>query len=297
MHGPEGGWDHAVLASEIAISEALGGSATPLRGFVHIHNPHVPWGGDFNRSVGVQAADWGSWRRILSEVVSIHDERGIDPADRFDLSPPPLAEEPWKKRLRAQGFRLTTATYLAASPGSGSLSRPFSLRRPSAGEYRAWYERRERRQPYFEEEWFRRIQPLRSAFSRVFSPYWLSKGAAIVGSVHCAHLDGFSRLFELEIQQAHRGEGYGRILLNAIGLEARRRGAGFVLVGSGQDTIGFYRRAGFEICSVNSVIRRSSCAPPPATACRTRRARLDEPTRSAAADRRRGARAKGSGRA
>ena len=50
-------WPQRALRSEITFSKALGGKPIAYPNFIHLHNEAVPWGGDFNRAVGVRIAD------------------------------------------------------------------------------------------------------------------------------------------------------------------------------------------------------------------------------------------------
>jgi hypothetical protein len=83
-------WFEKALHSEIEFSKALQSQPTQYPNFIHLYNPHVPWGGDFNRAVGVQITDFRVFDEIIIQVEQIHLEKGLERPDRFDALPPAL---------------------------------------------------------------------------------------------------------------------------------------------------------------------------------------------------------------
>ena len=132
-------WDQRVIDSEIAFALALGGQAMCYDDLIHIHNPAVPWGGDFNRTLGVKLTDEEFWHAIFRRVEKLHRDLGLDPPDRFDLSPPSLAKQLWQPIFHRDGYTLRTATYMAVHTCDLDPMEDVSLVRPSAAQYRAWY--------------------------------------------------------------------------------------------------------------------------------------------------------------
>ena len=248
-------WDNLALQSEIAYSQARGGAATRREGFIHIHNRHVPWGGDFNRAVGCQASSFAAFREIETAVQKIHAENLLAAPDRFDCFPPSLDKAEWAPFLSPLGYSCHDLIFFAAAARPAPHSGDVRLHRPTENDYLEWHEARLRKADHFDEQWFREIMPLEKHFAKEFLPYWLVRGDELLGSVHCAHLGECSRLFDVEIEEKHRGRGYGKILLDLIRDAARRAGSSHALLQSAEPLRPFYEKAGFFECSRNTVIR------------------------------------------
>ncbi len=62
-------WRARAVASEVAYSVARGGAATEHERYVHVHNETVPWGGDYNRAVGVTAGSSEELEEIIRAVL------------------------------------------------------------------------------------------------------------------------------------------------------------------------------------------------------------------------------------
>lgn len=248
-------WDRIALQSEIEYSKAYGGEPTQYESFVHIHNPAVPFAGDFNRAVGVRVSDPASFHQVVRRVGSIHNEKGLDRPDRYDIRPPVLSEGVWARHLFERGYRLGTAVFFSATTAGAHAPPGVELYSPRANEYIDWYHDLQKTASYYDEEWFQKIRPLQLRFIRTFRPYWLLEGEKLRGYVYCAAVGEWCRLFAVEIEEGSRGRGLGKALLDAIRVEAASEGASFVLLQSGDTLRGFYEKAGFCECSRNSIIR------------------------------------------
>ena len=249
-------WAALALRSEIAYSQARGGAPGRHDGFIHIHNKHVPWGGDFNRAVDCAITDQASFERIEAEVKRIHADQGLEPPDRFDLRPPALEVRDWQAFLAGKGYVMHTALFFAAPAKAYSGDEGYSLRRPTDNEYFERHEEQLQKTDYFDEQWFREIIPLEKMFIRTFAPFWLVRGPQLLASLHCAHLGDCSRLFDVEVAEQHRGQGRGKLLLDLIRAEAQKSGSRQVLLQTTEGLRPFYEKAGFAEISRNSVIRR-----------------------------------------
>ncbi len=248
-------WESKALQSEIVYSWALESVPTFYPDFIHLYNSSVPWGGDFNRAVGVRLADFQSFERRVEQVESLHRDRGLERPDRYDILPPALDAEAWESYLAGKGYRLETAIFFCAPILDGQPATGFSLVRPTEREYLDWFRRLTKARGYYEEAWFQSLRPLQLNFVKTFKPYWLLKDKALAGWVYCAGLGDYARLFEVEVAPEFRGQGAGLALLEAIRQEAGRGGAEEVLLQADETLRGFYEKAGFRECARSSIIR------------------------------------------
>jgi GNAT superfamily N-acetyltransferase len=249
-------WEESALASEIAYSKALKSEPTEYPNFIHIHNPFVPWNGDFNRAINVKITDFKSLYTVTSQIKIIHHEKALEQPNRFDIAPPTLDKSLWQDYLTQKGYRLSTAIFFCAPTTKNSLPPEYKLVIPPQDEYLEWFQHLALSRGYYEEAWFQSIKPLQIHFSQVFRPYWLLKEENLIGWVYCANLGRFSRLFEVEVDEKYRGQGVGRLLLQAIRAEGHRLGSPYILLQSGEHLRQFYESAGFRECTRNSIIWR-----------------------------------------
>jgi GNAT superfamily N-acetyltransferase len=249
-------WADRALESEIAYSKALGSKPAIHPGFVHLHNEAVPWGGDFNCAVGVQLDDMSSFCRIVEHVERIHRKEALDRPDRYDVYPPALEETLWRDGLAERGYVAHRSIWFSAPVLKEDLPAGFALHAPDEDEYIAWYHARQRAQDWYNEADFARLRPLQQGFTRVFRPYWLRHEGRRVGWVYCGCLEDVGRLFDVWIEPSFRGQGLGRVLMNAIRIEGHRRNIEWVLLRTSKGRRGFYERCGLRECLHSSVIRR-----------------------------------------
>jgi len=247
-------WERRALESEIEYSKALKSMPVEYPTFVHMHNAFVPWCGDFNRALGVKLSDFQSFEDVVGQVESIHKQHNLERPNRYDIYPPALDEPLWDGHLSEKGYRLETAVFFCAPTLSGSLPSAFTLRIPSEQEYMEWFCRLAQSRGYYDEQWFQRVRPLQLNFARVFKPYWLLREEQLAGWVYCATLGEYARLFEVEINQESRGQGLGKTLLRAVGIEGGKLGVPFILLQAGEKLRSFYEKAGFRECARNSII-------------------------------------------
>jgi GNAT superfamily N-acetyltransferase len=248
-------WAEVALRSEVEYSKALGSVATAYADYVHLHNAALPWGGDFNCAVGVQITDYASFDRIVARVERIHEEKGLERPDRYDVHPPPLDEVTWGDHLAEKGYRLGRSVWFCAATREASLPAGVELYTPCEEAYIAWYHERQRTQAWYDEGAWQRLRPLQVGFARVFVPYWLLRDGARVGWVYCGYLGDYGSLFDVWIEPAYRGQGLGRVLMNAIRIKGRRRGIQYLLLRTSESRRGFYEKCGFEECLQSSTIR------------------------------------------
>jgi len=248
-------WAANALLSEIEFSKALNSQPTTYPYFIHLYNPHVPWGGDYNRAVGVKLTDFESFEDVNAQVSVIHHQMRLEPPDRFDIAPPALDENMWQGYLTAKGYTLRTAIFFQSPTQPVKLTAGFTLYHPSTDEYMAWYIKLAEEQGYAATDWFQPSLPLKENFSQVFQPYWLMRGEEQVGWVYAAHLGGFSRLFEVEIKPQFQRQGMGRLLMQAMIAEGYSQGTRHILLQTSARLRSFYEKCGFQECTRNSIIR------------------------------------------
>jgi GNAT superfamily N-acetyltransferase len=249
-------WVEKAACSEIEFSKALKSQPTQYPNFIHLYNPYVPWGGDYNRAVRVILSGFDEFDAVNAQVETIHSQKGLEPPDRFDVAPPALDESTWQDFLKQRGFSLRTVLFFQALTQLVELPDGFTLYHPASDEYMAWYRQLAREQGYAAADWFEQSIPLRLNFCRVFKPYWLMRKERQIGWVYAAHLGDFTRLFEVEIKPEYQGQGMGKLLMQAITVEGYRQGTQHILLQTGERLRPFYEKCGFRECSRNSIIGR-----------------------------------------
>ncbi len=249
-------WARRAVESEIECSRAFGSRPVEYADFVHMHHPSVPWGGDFNRAVGVKLSGVGSFEKIVGQVERFHKEKGLERPNRYDVYPPGLDRGLWQGPLREKGYDVDTAIFFSAPPLEESLPTDCTLVVPADDEYLSWFKALVQARRYYTAEWFEKVRPLQLGFTRLFRPYWLFRRRELLAWVYCAHLGGYTRLFGVEVDKACRHQGIGTILLHAMRAETRKMGADAVLLQSGEHLRAFYEGAGFSECTRSSVIWR-----------------------------------------
>jgi len=247
-------WNEWALHSEIEFSKALGGKPVEYSSFIHIHNDTVPWGNDYNRTVGVRISGFESFDEVVEQVETIHKHKKLERPNRYDIYPPALDNEIWDDFLLKRGFRLRTAVFFCSRTIDEQLPSELRLYSPSEGEYIQWFHNQQKSRDYYNEEWFHKVKPCKLKFIKTFEPYWLLRHGDMVGWVYCARLGEYCSLFEVEIKNEFRNQGLGQMLLRAIRIEGKKRAARFVLLQSSERLKKYYEKAGFEECSRNSVI-------------------------------------------
>ncbi|MBN2380605.1 GNAT family N-acetyltransferase [candidate division WOR-3 bacterium] len=248
-------WNRRALASEIALSEANGGHAVHYKNFIHIYNPHVPWGGDFNRAVGVKITDFESFEKVIKKVQDIHTSEGLEKPDRFDIAPPTLDSAVWSPYLEERGYSMHEVIFFSSLVSNTHLAPGFELYSPTENEYIQWYRELISAYDFFNDEYYSQLKPLHLGFVEVFRSYRLLKDKEHVGWVYCANLGDYCRLFSVEIKECFQGRGYGRVLLDGIKGKAFDLGVKNILLQTQENLRGFYEKCGFTECSGNSVIR------------------------------------------
>lgn len=248
-------WTARSLESEIAYSVALGGTATEHPDFVHVHNETVPWGGDFNCTLGLRVTDPASFDRIVEQVEELHRQHRLERPNRYDVYPPALEQERWQSLLLERGFCAHTSIWFCAPTGESELPPGFRLYEPGEDEFVAWYHARESDQAWYDEGYARLLLPLKRKFVRLFRIYWLQREGRLVGWVYCGNLGDYGSLFDVWIEPQHRGQGLGRLLMDAIRAQGARQGLEWLLLRTSESRRGFYEKCGFQECLRSSVIR------------------------------------------
>jgi GNAT superfamily N-acetyltransferase len=248
-------WAKVALQAEIAYSRVLGSVPTTYPDFIHMHNPAVPWGGDFNCALGARISDQRSFDRIVAQVEQIHREKTLERPDRYDVSPPPLDSAAWNQGLSDRGYRVHTSLWLCARTLDENLTGEIYLYSPHEDEYIEWYHSRQQRQTWYDEADWQRLRPLQLSFSRVFRPYWLLWRGERIGWAYCGDVEGYGYLHDVWIEPSHRRQGFGRMLMQAIRIQGQARGLEVLLVRTNEDRREFYERCEFCECLQSSTIR------------------------------------------
>jgi GNAT superfamily N-acetyltransferase len=248
-------WAKRALESEIELSKGWGGKPIEYESFIHILNEIVPWSGDLNRAVGVKLTDFKSFEVIVKQVESLHTEKGIERPDRYDIAFPPLDEKVWSSFLSEKGFRLGTVIFFYSPALDKQLPSGFELFSPNVDEHLKWYEESVKIKGYYNEDDFKKLKLLELNFIKTFKPYWLMKQGKMIGSVYCANLGEYSRLFAVEIKEEFRGQGFGTLLMDSIRIEAGKAKSKYILIQTDEKVRKFYEKQGFKECARYSVIR------------------------------------------
>jgi len=248
-------WDEYALNSEIEFSKALLSQPVEYPDFIHMYNPFVPWGGDFNRALNIKVTGLDYFEHIVSQIKRVHQEKGLDKPDRFDIRKPVLDEMQWTDSLLKKGFTMQAAIFFNSPTKMLELPSGYTLYAPSETEYFDWYAKLTETRGYFDDNWYKLLLPLQANFIQVFKPNWLLKDKDLIGWVYSAYLGNYCRLFEVEVVSHFQGMGMGRLLLQEIICEGYRQGAEYILLQSNAYLKPFYEKCGFKECSRNSIIR------------------------------------------
>jgi len=248
-------WLARGVESEVSYSVARGGTPTEHPNFIHVSNPAVRLCGDYNRVVGMRVDDLESFAEVVRQVEEIHREKGLERPDSYDPYPSVAGDGAWLERLSEIGHSFWTDVFFRTETVADELPRGFEWTPMGEDEYIDWYEARARSGGYSDDEAHRMTFPFERGFIRVDRPYWLLKDGERVAWVHCANLGEYFRLFDVETDEAQRRRGYGRVLLQAVKLEARSQGVPHILIRCGERLRPFYEGCGFVECGKGSVIR------------------------------------------
>lgn len=248
-------WMGRAVESETAYSVARGGVATHYGNFIHIMNAAVPVGGDYNRAVAVRVSSLEEFSDVVAQVRAIHNELGLQEPDSYDTYPALGGDGEWVDRLGEIGHTGWRDYFLSMEVTERKLPRRYVWRPVDEEEYLAWRRGQRQSEGWFDQvEWDLQLASERR-FLRVYAPFWLLEEGRRVAWVHCANLGGYFRLFDVEVDRALHGQGYGRALLLAVEAEASAQGVSHILIRCSERLRGFYRACGFtERCS-GTVIR------------------------------------------
>lgn len=130
----------------------------------------------------------------------------------------------------------------------------FELINPNQEEHLKWYEESVKLRGYYNEDDFRFQKVFELNFIKTFKPYWLMRKNKMLGSLYCAHLGEYSRLFSVDIKEEYRGQGFGKILMDAIRIEAGKAKSKYILLQANEDVRKFYEKVGFQECARYSII-------------------------------------------
>jgi GNAT superfamily N-acetyltransferase len=247
-------WMARAVESEVAYSVAKGGVATDHGDFIYVHNPLVPWLGDYTRAVGVRAADRAAFLETARRVEDLNRERKLARADCYDTYPTVEGDD-WLDDFGDTEYRVSPKVFLRLEVCARSLPRRFTWRQLEEDEYLCWRHEQTKSFDWFDEDEWQRGLPTERSFIRVYRPFWLLEDGELVAWVHCANLGGYFRLFDVEVDEPRRGRGYGRHLLTAVAAEAASQGVPHVLIRCTERLRGYYETCGFAECCRSTVIR------------------------------------------
>lgn len=256
MAGSSIDWCTRALDSEIRYSEARGGVARSFGRFIHIHNPHVPWIGDFNRTVGVRVSTPEEFAAVVEAVEDLHRKSALERPDRYETDPTLGRDDAWIDELPGHAYRVSHVYFLKGEARANPLPEPYEWT-PIPDEVHLGRWAAEVKADGYDPEGVSRDRiALERRFVQVFRPYWLLRAGTVVAWVQCAVQGPVLRLFDVTVEPSCRGRGVGRVLLQAARLEAARTDAGYVLVRCNAAVRPIYEACGFEACARGTVIRR-----------------------------------------
>ena len=247
-------WMARAVESEVAYSEARGGTATTYDDFIHIHNPHVTWGGDYNRAIGVKADDPESFASVVKRVEELNRERQLPRPDCYDTYPSREGDA-WIHGFDSAEYRLTPKVFFRLDVAAAGLPPGFTWRPVGEDDYFEWRRASQEKESWFDAEAWELDLPLERQFVRVYKPYWLFENERLVAWVHCANLGSYFRLYDVEVDESLQGRGYGRTLLQAVSAEAGSQSVSHILIRCSERLRGFYETCGFEECGKGTVIQ------------------------------------------
>jgi GNAT superfamily N-acetyltransferase len=249
-------WCTRALDSEVRFSEARGGVARSFGRFIHIHNPHVPWIGDFNRTLGVRVSTPEEFAAVVEAVEALHRVAALERPNRYETHPAVGEAEAWLDGLPDPEARASRVYFLCAEADAAPLPAPYEWAPIPDEVYLGRWAAEVKAAGYDPEGISRDRMILERKFIQTFRPFWLLVAGAVYAWVQCAVQGPVLRLFDVTVEPSSRGRGIGRRLLQAARLEAARVGATHVLVRCGAAARPFYLACGFEECARGTVIRR-----------------------------------------
>ena len=247
-------WMARAVESEVAYSVARGGVATDHGDFMYVHNPHVPWVGDYTRAIGVKVSDSESFANVVKRVEELNRERQLPRPDCYDTYPSSDGDA-WISSFDSSEYRPMPRVFFRLDVANTGLPPGFTWRPVEEDEFLAWRHNQMQAQDWFDAAEWELGLPLERQFLQVYKPYWLFENGQLVAWVHCANLGSHFRLFDVEVDTPLLGRGYGRILLQAVSAEASAQGVPHILIRCVERLRGFYETCGFEECGKGTVIR------------------------------------------
>lgn len=175
--------------------------------------------------------------------------------DSYDTYPSVEGDGDWIDRLDEIGHRGRPDVFLRLEVAAVQLPDTFEWRPVGEDDYLEWRHSMQEKEGWFDADAWELGLPLERKFIEVYKPYWLFEKGELVAWVHCANLGSYFRQFDVEVDVQFQGRGYGRILLQAVSVEAGAQGIPHVLIRCGERLRGFYEACGFEECAKGSIIR------------------------------------------
>jgi GNAT superfamily N-acetyltransferase len=245
-------WAKLSIESEVELTKAYGGIPERHDSFIHVRNPFVPWSGDFNRAINVTANSISGMEIVLNQIKDIHRNNKLDLPNRYDIGSGMKIDITWVDHFSKKRLVFSDAIFMQAE--SQDISTEAKLYRPSIAEYFDWYHSRLKNRDYYQEEWYSKLKPLQTSFINVFKPYWFKLGSDMIGSVYIAELDGYARLFDVEIDETFRGKGFGKQMMMAIRRVVNNLRLKYVLLETSGDLSDFYTKCDFIECVRSKIL-------------------------------------------
>lgn len=245
-------WAKISIDSEIELTKAYGGISKRHDNFTHVRNPFVPWNGDFNRAINVTAGSIDEMEDVLNQVKDIHRHNKLDPPNRYDIAPGVKIENTWVDQFSKKKLVFSNAVFMQAE--SQDILTEDKLYKPSTAEYFNWYHSMLKSRDYYQEDWYTKLKPLQTSFINVFELYWFKLGNDMIGSVYVAKLDGYARLFDVEIDETFQGKGFGKQMMIAVRGIAYNLGLKYILIETSGHLPDFYVKCGFVECVRSKIL-------------------------------------------
>lgn len=234
------------LNYELEYSKAYGGEVKQYEDFVHIKNKYVNYAGDFSRAIDIDLKELKDFDRIVDKVEKIHKENNLDKPNNFYPKSGKLDKEYWEEYLKERGYKMISCFGLIKEVKQEEEVLELKFIKPSPEKYLNWNYEQEKKNSYFEEEWYKKIRPATESFINEFKPYWIVEEDKILGWVYCQFKEEICNVHDVWIEENQRGRGLSRAMFKFINNEALKNNCKYLNLVAFDDRLKFYKKIGFE---------------------------------------------------
>lgn len=246
------------LNYELEYSKAYSANVEDYGDFVHIKNKFVNYAGDFNRGIHLKLSNFDDFDKVVTKINEIHSSNGLEKPSNFYIYPPKLDKLVWEEYLATKNYELRKSCCMIREVSPVKTILNFSFTSPSYEDYFKWHYELEKGTNYFNQDWYNEVLPATKAFIREFKPYWLVRDNNIIGWVYCQFNGEICNIYDVWIEEAHRGKGLSRIMFDFINNEAILNNCKYLNLFAFENRKVFYEKLNFNLYEEVSIIQTIS---------------------------------------